>query len=290
MPPESLKVMNWNACSVANRIDELTEFLTTSDIDVAVITETHLNVSLNFAIPGFQEPVRQDRKDQTWGGVAILVREGIHFREIATGTTVIESVGIELMVSNEKLNIYAVYCPSQCHKQNAQKFKSDLLKLTEPQNKFLTCGDLNARHKQWHDDANHTNGKLVLKTLRSSESRSDQLTVYMPKHPTFKRGTYASYVDICLANFAMNEPTVTQKLSSDHYPVVYHVGANTCGADDQKKEIPRVEQTSRNSVPHLRSLLQSAESLEVLLQAVETVVPSFIDAIAIEGKISENDV
>ncbi|XP_062565592.1 uncharacterized protein LOC134227903 [Armigeres subalbatus] len=223
MSPNSLKVLNWNVCSIDPKKEELSKFLKYHEIDVAVLTETHLKPKKTFSISGYDDE-RQDRKDRPKGGVAILVRNTISHSRVEVATSVIESAGVELELAGEKLIIYASYCPEQCNSKTEKQFIKDLRLLTRPKTKtkFLVIGDLNARHTFWGDDKNNKNGELIF-----DDASHHKYYVKLPEDPTFITcKSNASYLDICLANFVIDKPKRTDPryLKSDHFPVIYDLG------------------------------------------------------------------
>ena len=93
-PPDSLRVLQWNAGGLRARSTELLHFLSSHPVDLICIQESNLNSSSSFRIPGFSV-LRSDRthsrsgilsSDATHasGGVVIFVRQGLSFSELST--------------------------------------------------------------------------------------------------------------------------------------------------------------------------------------------------------------
>ena len=85
-PPDSLRVLQWNAGGLRARSTKLLHFLSSHPVDLICIQESNLNTSSSFRIPGFSA-LRSDRThsrsgilspDTTHasGGVIIFVRQG----------------------------------------------------------------------------------------------------------------------------------------------------------------------------------------------------------------------
>nr|XP_029708170.1 uncharacterized protein LOC115254678 [Aedes albopictus] len=139
----------------------------------------------------------------------------------------------------------------------------------------------------WRDDVNNKNAKLILEVLR--QNGSQKYTVNYPERPTYVGSNRkASYLDICLANFAVSKPTVIQKLSSDHYPVIYEIGSGSCDETCVQKESIIKKENCLKYASYLKSALESIKdtnlALEVLCQAVETIAPSRVKEIADEAR------
>lgn len=288
MAPSLSRIMNWNICSGNKRKDPLIEFLRSQGVDVCIITETHLNKDIEFTIDGYHV-VRKDRiTGEKRGGVMILIRNGISFQQIEIKTSVIESVGIEVKLANKKLKIYAVYCPEQCKKKKiAHQFTSDLQMLTRSQDKFLVIGDLNAKSRKWSDNEENRNGALLLEDI----SNRGGYEVKLPKEPTFVNRGNASYLDICLTNLTTehdDRPVTVSTLCSDHhYPTIWDIGEKVRDVASRQEEHHRDENDRQVRVlypgPGLESVEDADIGLEVLCQAIETVIRSSVHKIAAEA-------
>lgn len=239
MDHKPLKVLNWNARSVRAKKIELGTFLVEHDIDVGIITETHLSPKDGFSIANFST-IRLDRTSSTGGGVAILVKKSVSFRTIPhLNTTVIETLGVEVVTSTGPVRIIAVYCPKQCNNNNgsAQQFRNDLAKITRPPGKFIIGGDLNARHDHWGNHRRNKNGCLLFDHLQHG-----YCTIEFPVDPTFTSSTGAtSTLDVYLTNQQITKPITVNDMSSDHLPVVCEVGtAATAAPVRLRKDFHRV--------------------------------------------------
>lgn len=109
----SLKLGNWNACSIQNKTRELSEFLRNNQIDIIAITETHLKPNISIHLPGYNI-VRLDRTGAAKGGVAIAARREYKISTLQCfNLRVIEAIGVEIVTATGKFIIIAAYCPKQ---------------------------------------------------------------------------------------------------------------------------------------------------------------------------------
>ena len=133
-PPDSLRVLQWNAGGLCARSTELLHFLSSHPVDLICIQESNLNSSSSFRIPGFSV-LRFDRThsrsgilspDATHasGGVVIFVRQGLSFSELSTSSLssldpYSDYVGVNISLNNSAsvsfLNVYAppLFAPPQ---------------------------------------------------------------------------------------------------------------------------------------------------------------------------------
>ena len=125
-PPDSLRVLQWNAGGLRARSTELLHFLSSHPVDLICIQESNLNSSSSFRIPGFSV-LRSDRThsrsgilssdaSHASGGVVIFVRQGLSFSELSTTSLssldpYTDYVGVNISLNKSSsvsfLNVYA---------------------------------------------------------------------------------------------------------------------------------------------------------------------------------------
>ena len=95
-PPDSLRVLQWNAGGFRARSTELLHFLSFRPVDLICTQESNLNSFSSFRIPGFSA-LRPDRTHSrsgilssntthASGSVVIFFRQGLSFSELSTST------------------------------------------------------------------------------------------------------------------------------------------------------------------------------------------------------------
>ena len=124
-PPDSFRVLQWNAGGLRARSTELLHFLSSHPVDLICIQESNLNSSSSFRIPGFSA-LRSDRT-HSWSGILtpdtthasgsiiIFVRQGLSFSKLPTSSLssrdpYSDYVGINISLNNSSsvsfLNVY----------------------------------------------------------------------------------------------------------------------------------------------------------------------------------------
>ena len=126
LPPDSLRVVQWNAGGLRARSTELLHFLSSHPVDLIYIHESNLNSSSSFRFPGFSA-LHSDRTHSRSGilspdamyassCVIIFVRQGLSFSELSTSSLSLldpysDYVGVNISLSNSSslsfLNVYA---------------------------------------------------------------------------------------------------------------------------------------------------------------------------------------
>ena len=114
-PPDSFRVLQWNAGGLRAKSTELLHFLSSHPVDLICIQKSNLNFSSSFRIPGFSS-LPSDRthsrsgilsSDTTHasGGIVIFVMQGLSFSELSTSSLsspnpYSDYVGINISLNN----------------------------------------------------------------------------------------------------------------------------------------------------------------------------------------------
>ena len=158
-PPDSLRVLQWNAGSLRSRSTELLHFLSSHPVDLICIQESNLNSSSSFQIPGFSA-LRSDRThsrsdilspdaNHASGGVVIFVRQGLSFSELSTSSfssldPYSNYVGVKISLNNSfSLSFLNVYGPPIRSSPTDGRTNSS-------SRNFFILGDFNCHHPLWN--------------------------------------------------------------------------------------------------------------------------------------------
>ena len=149
----SFSIAIWNANGAKHKYIEISNFLHEHDIDVFVMTETHLSpdTRLNFAN---YNTFRTDRIHHRGGGSLILTKRAIDASLISTD----REHGYETTTVRIKLTKYgAVNITSMYSPPDNRLDRSDLERLFPSNQKTLLAGDLNAKNIAWGCRRNNAN-------------------------------------------------------------------------------------------------------------------------------------
>jgi exonuclease III len=193
---------------------ELLNYLEANNIPIALITETHLQPSINFKCTNFRT-YRSDRLAQRGGGTAILIRQDIKQNEFLLQLQRIEATAIQLRINRELITLASVYNPSG---QILLRYLDLLLQMSH---KVILAGDFNAKHTSWRARQNNTAGQYLLKHYYKNN-----YVLSVPSHPTHFPDNNPSRADIL--DFAILSNVLTKHSirtlgnlsSSDHRPVL----------------------------------------------------------------------
>ncbi|KAL1454650.1 hypothetical protein WDU94_010864 [Cyamophila willieti] len=168
------------------------DFLTRHDIDIACITETHLQPVENFKIPNYKV-YRSDRVPvSSYGGVAVIVKKKfVHEPIILPPMICFEIQGVTISLDNgSKLRIFSTYRsskPLSVRDLNAV-FRDNSIPT-------ILAGDLNCKHPAWFSVVSNPNGIKLFELMNQSDwvvSAPDEPT-YFPTH----MNRHPDVLDIC---------------------------------------------------------------------------------------------
>lgn len=209
MVDSSIQIVTWNARSLRPKMIEFGQFLVDRNIQVALITETHLNPNIKLSIPNYKI-IRHDRQDTKGGGVAIVIANHLKFKALPHfNTKVIEAIGIEIESSVGKVRLISAYFGQQTKITDGSRlsFSQDLRKLAHTNCKFIIGTDLNARHPSWGNIGSNANGKILFEDLQAGI-----YSIHHPVSPTYVtvKGS-PSTLDFFLSNLSngISDPETT---------------------------------------------------------------------------------
>lgn len=224
-PINQINLMIFNAQSICNKKIEFFEFLLLKSIDIALISETHLNNNITCSHSEYSS-YRLDRSDgRKSGGVAIFVRRGIkHSLLPCPQTRVVEALSIEIYSGNKSFRISSIYFPGSSDLHILRHFRRDLDLICKGPN-FLIGGDFNARHWSWNCARNNAAGVLL-----EQHVANDNLLIHYPDtHTLFPHcGSSPSTIDLMVSRgFPFpSQISTDHSFKSDHLPVLCSLNLN----------------------------------------------------------------
>lgn len=216
-----LNIVFWNANGLSNHILEVKEFLRTRQIDVMLICETHFTQKSHLLIPQYDFYHVNHPDSKARGGSGILIRKTIkHHQGTHYCAQEIQATNIIVEDWLGPLTISSIYCPPK-HNIKKDLYISFFRSLG---NKFLACGDYNAKHPLWGSRLTSPKGKQLfyaIKELNLNVKSSGTPTYW----PTDVNKT-PDLIDFCVSKGipeGSQNCTSICELSSDHSPVLLTV-------------------------------------------------------------------
>ena len=241
LPPDSLRVLQWNAGGLRARSTELLHFLSSHPVDLICIQEFNLNSSSSFQTPGFSA-LRSNRThsrsgiastDTTHasGSVVTFVRQGLSFSELSTFSLTSldpysDYVGINISLNNSSsvsfLNVYAPPIRSSPTDGSTDSFSPSIL--LSSRNLFI-LRDFNCHHSLWDSrGTSDPRGEEVFDWIISS----NLLPLNDPDTPTLLHRSsgscYSPDISFDPSSLALScSWEVLQDLGSDHLRILLSI-------------------------------------------------------------------
>lgn len=219
-----IKICHWNANGINQHKFEVEKFLNFTEIDIMLISETHLTTKYNFKIPGYKFYDTKHPSGKAHGGTGILIKQRIkHYFLQEYCTDHLQATSICLDCLGEKITFSAVYCPPR-FSITASQFL-DFFKTLG--NKFLAAGDYNAKHTYWGSRLSSPKGRQLWSALVSNHEL-DFVSSGSPTYWPTDRSKIPDLIDFGITRNLKREQISAHPcydLSSDHSPVIislYH--------------------------------------------------------------------
>ncbi len=152
----NLKILAWNCNGILQRQNEIQLFLDLGQIDICLLSETHLTTQSHIKIRGYEVHSAVHPNNNARGGSAVIIKKDIKYHlQQKLESDEMQAISVSINTRNHKVVVSAIYCPPRYNiKENAytQFFKQ----LGE---KFVIGGDFNAKHTDWGSRLTTTKGK-----------------------------------------------------------------------------------------------------------------------------------
>ena len=173
LPPDSLRVLQWNVGGLRARSTELLHFLSSHPVDLICIQESNLNSPSSFQIPGFSALCSDRTHSRSGilfrnathpsGGVIIFVRQGLSFSGLPTSFSGLPTsslslldpysdyVGVNISLNNSSsVSFPNVYAPPIRSCPTDGRFNSFSPSILPSSRNLFILGNFNCHHPLWN--------------------------------------------------------------------------------------------------------------------------------------------
>lgn len=160
---KDLKIAFWNSRSINQRKEDLHSLL--DQVDILACVESWLSVANHFHFPGFKT-FRKDRKHAKGGGIIILVRNNIAYKEIEDLTCSEQSVELAgIKLTNTKPHIDLLVCYRAPGTTLNQTVWDEIFDKIDKSKFTIFSGDFNAHNTIWNCNKTDLNGERLHESL-----------------------------------------------------------------------------------------------------------------------------
>lgn len=261
-----LKIITWNAAGIIPKLDELELFIQQNNIDIVLLSETHLIESDSIHINGFDIYSANHPSNNRRGGSALIINhiiEHIALPTIITQAIQITPVSISL-INQPRTTIAAIYCPPQ-RGLTTEAFTL-IFKLFEP--RFLIAGDWNAQHTWWGNQRATPSGTQLINCIRNHNYNI--LATGSPTHFPYDQRKRPSAIDFAVYSGIRNNHLHIESLldlGSDHLPLKISLSSKPIVISTKKSILPANADIKKfhfwlNQNIHLNTEISSGQDIE----------------------------
>ena len=224
MTRQDLKILTWNANGLGQYKEELQVFLNNSNIDIGLITETHLTNQSYIKIPGYKLYHTIHPQNTARGGSAVIIKDNLpHYEEKQYQSASIQATSVKIKTANYNIMVCAAYFPPRYNltKEEYLQFLKTLGQM------FILGGDFNAKHTHWGSRLVTKKGKELLKAIM--QYGCNYHSTGMPTYWPTDQSKIPDLLDFFITKkISTNFVSVEEcfDLSSDHSPVILTLSEN----------------------------------------------------------------
>lgn len=214
----TLKILSWNANGLIRRKLELQAILDIKNIDVCLISETHLTKQSLIKFRGYKIYHTIHPNNSARGGSAVIIKENMeHHEEAKYQTEQIQSTAVRISTKLGPIIVAAIYSPPRysLKKEHYIHFFNQLGQ------RFIVGGDYNAKNKSWGSRLDSTKGRELLKAVK--ELRCEFISTGKPTYWPTDQNKIPDLIDFFIfKNISSNFLYIDEilELDSDHTAIL----------------------------------------------------------------------
>lgn len=280
--------LNVNSIRSLDRKTQLELFIRTNKSKIVFLSETHLKSTNAFYLSGFKI-FKQCRESGNGGGTAILLCEGIKFRNFKVYSNNFEASSVDVFLNGKWMRLISMYIPPR-----SRLSVSDFRPLFNVEIPVILGGDLNARHVSFGDISSNQIGMILHDFL--SESGIIRMGTNIPTYGNI------SFIDAFLIspNLCSSDSLVSTipNTLSDHLAIQISIKLHSESEFRSREllafnftEVDRLNRYIETEfgdliIPTNRSV--SDEHLETISKSIENIFKNAIDKFVPRTKLPSN--
>lgn len=264
-----LRLLTWNANGITPHKLELQASLNIHNIDIAMISESHLTPTKSIKILGYKVYQSNHPDSTAHAGSVILVKNNLsHSLLPFISETYLQATSVQVSVNKHfNLSFSSIYCPPG-PKINSNNFKNYFESLGKH---FIVAGDINAKHFSWGCHSTNPRGRVLYNSTNNSN-----IKILPPSNPTYwptHQNRRPDILDIFIARIPSNCTTNisnTNDLSSDHSPIILDLEIPCSNSSTNPQNLGKIDWPTFQQLIETRTLLnhslKSSEDIDSTIQ------------------------
>ncbi|KAL4096692.1 hypothetical protein QTP88_021597 [Uroleucon formosanum] len=271
----TLTILLWNANGISNNTNELQITLKENNVDIALITESHLTSNSKFKIYGYDCLQANHPDDSAHAGAALLISSKIpHSPFPPKSNQNMQLAATPVIINSIPTSIISVYFHPSC------QFPAEnvALYLRSLNNTYIIGADFNAKYEACGCRSTNTRGRTLHNFISNKRSKtiSPASPTYWPSHTN----RHPDFLDFFLSNLPNHIHTNITNINdpaSDHTPVILKIRASIDFCPRTK--IRADWNKFRNAISTLSSLNISLKNSDDIDNAVSILTKNIQDTI-----------
>lgn len=221
-----LTIAEWNANGISRHLNEIEMFLKDNHIDILLVSETHISSKSYIRIRGFDIITANHPDDKARGGAAVIIKNSIKYETMEpVSEKFLQAAGVKVKCDSSNVSIYSVYFPPR-FSVKCEQYERFFEKLG---NKFIVCGDFNAKHPWWGSRLSNPKGKELYKCIfkNNYNTLSTGKPTYWPSDPA-KIPDLLDFVVYSGIPDTSFDIAACEDISSDHSPFIVNYKTTPC--------------------------------------------------------------
>ena len=287
-----LRLLTWNANGITPHKLELQAALNIHNIDIAMISESHLTPTKSIKILGYKVYQSNHPDSTAHAGSVILVKNNLtHSLLPSISETYLQATSIQVSVNKHfNLSFSSIYCPPG-PKINSNNFKNYFESLGKY---FIVAGDINAKHSSWGCLSTNPRGRVLYNSTINSN-----INILPPSNPTYwptHQNRRPDILDIFIARIPSNCITNisnTNDLSSDHSPIILDLEIPCSNSSTNLQNFGKIDWPTFQQLIETRTLLnhslKSSEDIDSAIQKLTSDIQECIHLATSQSTIHPNN-
>lgn len=219
-----LKIMAWNANGLLQHRIELEAVLHLENIDICLISESHLTKESFILIKGYKSYHALHPDNKAKAGSSIIIKDTIcHHEDHKFEEKYLQGIAVSVKTKCYPIIVSSIYCPPR-YSLKVEQYKRFLETLGD---RFILGGDFNAKNTHWGSRLTSTKGRELLIAIR--ETKCDVISTGSPTYWPTDSQKIPDLIDFFIyKNLSPNFISIEEgyMMSSDHSPILLTLSEN----------------------------------------------------------------
>jgi hypothetical protein len=236
----------YNISSLRIHLEDIIDYISASYPNIWALTGLHFNNDANYPLASYfksRYTIYYQHGSNSFGGVCLAIAREVPHRIAPEFNNIDNLIAADVFDSNKTYTVAVVYSPP------TEEVPIVILNRLHRHNQnLILIGDFNARHSDWHDVTNNSDGHRLAAWI----DEKPNLTIFNSSQPTSTRSRAVIDPIIAPSNVSTELAKTDQNVRvTDHYPVHWRLSSFKSHSEIEY-EIKRIDWVMFNCVLTLK--------------------------------------